>query len=229
MDVDAETNPYSAPESVGAVWVTPQGFTVGQCQQRFFAKGIVAAAVGGASIYFVDANGDVLKMLLLPGLVFGIALWVSIQDCIGLVSHGKKLLIVFGSLFAFATCGFIYGITLPAGGWYLVQPISLTTLKPCLLGPAGGATVLIGVLALTGQRLTKKRLFAGWCVLSVAGFVAMFASDEFGMRHRYMAEAASAGICGAIYIAIASAVIGWQMAAANSQLMDASSNREEAT
>jgi hypothetical protein len=221
MTVEAEANPYAVPESASAQWVTPKGYTVDQCQRRFLAAGVIGASVGGGAVFFVGSNSaDILATLYLPGLAFGIALWISIERCIGSVSHVKKLMIVFGSLMAFATCGFVYTVIGQPSGWRLVQPVSWTTLKPCLLGPVAGATILIGVLAVTGRNLTKKMLLSGWGILSVGGFVAMFASDELGMRHHYLDEVVTAAICVGIYIAVAAGVIGWQMAAANLRPVD---------
>ncbi len=226
MASETEANPYAVPHSANAQWVTPKGYTVGQCQRRFLVAGIIGATVGGGAV-FISGTANVLATLCLPGLAFGLALWISIERCIGLVSHGKKLMIVVGSLIAFATCGLVYTVTLPESGWWRVQPVSWTTLKPCLLGSVAGATVLIGVLAVTGRNLTKKMLFSGWGILSVGGFVAMFASDELGMRHRYLDETVTAAICVALYISVAAGIIGWQMAAANSRPVDGARDSQD--
>ena len=232
MNANTEVNPYSVPVSAHAAWVTSKGFSVEQCRSYFFASGVLAGAVGGLALYFAgETGGDLLQQLAVPGLAFGLALWLSIQCCIGSVSWGKKLLLILGCLLAFAVCGIVYAQSLPwGGGWGVVQPISWRTLKPCLFGPAAGAAVLTVVLSVTSRRLTLRMLFSGWVVLSVAGTILMFLSDEFGMRRRFISESLSACICAGVFVAFAMGVVGWQLAAANSKPVDAApgeANEEE--
>ncbi|MEZ6125637.1 MAG: hypothetical protein R3C49_21035 [Planctomycetaceae bacterium] len=151
--------------------------------------------------------------LLTPGLLFGLALWLSTDWYIGSLATFRKISVVIGCLLAFAVCGVVYEITIPSD-WWTRQPWTWTLMKPYVVAPAAAFAVLTGVVRLVGGRVRWGVLFYVWIAGSVMGFFALFIIDEVGWRNRLMnIEILASACCMALQMGMA-ALIGWQLAVA---------------
>ncbi|MEZ6125634.1 MAG: hypothetical protein R3C49_21020 [Planctomycetaceae bacterium] len=223
MTSEEPANPYLVSNATRAVWLTPLGFTPGQCFFRFVVAGLLAAACGSVALYAVSgikSQSAIVYQLLSLGLPFGVALWLAIQRHIGSISTLKKIVIVFGCLAAFVVCGAVYLSLLPRRFMYN-EPLTWEILRAYVFGPSAGALVLTIVLWLAGNRLSFRVLTAAWLAMSVIGGVALLISDETGVRRQIIDETLAASLCGGVYLSSVLGIVGWQLGEANSTPTDA--------
>ena len=215
MVTEDSDNPFQSPQAANDIAKTEKGFSLAQCFFRFFFTGLAAGGLAGIGMAMLNAaRATAWSQLGVAGIAFGVALWWATQRFVARISMQRTVSIVLGCIGAFLACGVAYEYFL-VDNWYVAQPMTWELLRPYVFGPTVSVALMSVVIRLAGGPVPVKVLVLFCVAGSLLGFTTIFVIDEIGTRRRLIYEPILAAAGGMIYIALMLALIGWNLAVAD--------------